>query len=448
MVSMRLSSVCILGLFLLACIPVAHGVYVPYSEEYGIYLFDMESSETRLVYSSPLEITNIDLSPDESMFAICLYHGDGYEYSEIYTMNVDGSHLTRLTNNTHWDLYPNWSPDGSEFLFLSWRNTTLDIYKMDADGGNQRLLYDSGGHDSDIDWVGDRIAFTRDSQIWMMNSDGTEATQLTDPLNAGVWGDAVLPFGDYDPRISPDGSLVVFERLVNDTTVHGNYELYVIDVDGENEHNITGTRWTQGIAQWSSTGEELIYLVSAMGLEGRYDLFRINVDGTGTTDLTSDLFPPGFLSQHPIYAGDDSSIYFVGQWWDWNVLDTSLTCIPSTSVVTLEESVTFTGSLQPEVRGTEYWITSTSLTGQVTNTTLSSEDGSYSYGFTPEATGEYTVQAGWNGDKGHHPSVSPSVLITVQEEVVPQNPGIPGFPLHPIAAGLALYILSKRRTRT
>lgn len=448
MVLMRSQSVLTLGLILFTSIPVVSGYYVPYQEEYGIYRFDIDTAETTLVYSSQLQITNIDLSPDESTFVICMYHGEGYEFSEIYTLNVNGSGLERLTDNTHWDLYPNWSPDGTEFIYLSWRDSTLDIYKMDSDGGNQRLLYDSGGHDADIDWVGDQVVFTRDSQIWIMNSDGTEAEQLTDPPNAGVWGDAVLPFGDYDPRISPDESLVVFERMVDDSSQHGNYELYICDIGGENVHNITGTRWTQGIAQWSSTGDELIYLVSAMGEEGRYDIFRINVDGTGSTDLTSDLFPPGFLAHHPIYAGDDSSIYFVGQWWNWMVLDARLTCIPSKTTVTLGDSVALTGSLDPEVRDTETWVTIETPSAAVSNTTLASEDSGYSYVFTPEEIGEYTVQAGWAGDKGHNPATSAPVTILVQEEPEPpepEEPGIPGFSLQPLVAGLVLFYLVKRR---
>lgn len=79
--------------------PVVSGGYVPYSEEYGIYKLDIETGETQLIYSSPLEITNIDLSPDGTKFALCMHHGDGYEYSEIYTMNIDGTELTRLTDN-------------------------------------------------------------------------------------------------------------------------------------------------------------------------------------------------------------------------------------------------------------------------------------------------------------------------------------------------------------
>lgn len=441
MILMRFRSLFVLFLVLVTFVPVVHAAYVPYFEEYGIYRFDMDTQETLLVYSSPLQITNIDLSPDESMFVICMYHGDSYEYSEIYTINIDGSDLTRLTDNTHWDLYPNWSPDGSEFLYLSWRDSTLDIYKMDADGGNQRLLYDSGGHDADIDWVGDRIVFTRDSQIWIMNSDGSEAVQLTDPENAGVWGDAVLPFGDYDPRISPDETLVVFERMVDDSSKHGNYELFMMDVDGENEHNITGTGWTQGIAQWSSTGDELIYLVSAMGEKGRYDIFRINSDGTETIDLTSELFPEGFLAHHPIYAEDDRSIYFVGQWYGWERKTPSINLQLSTASVTLGEDVTITGSVNPIVHDIEFVVRTLKPSGVEEVSTLESQDGTLSYLINAHDLGEWTVTVEWAGDAGYESAVSFLSFTAVEEE---ETGGIPGFSVASALVGIVSVAMLRR----
>lgn len=183
---------------------------------------------------------------------------------------------------------------------------------MDADGGKAELLYDSGSHDADIHWVGSRIAFTRNCQIWIMDDDGSGATRLTDPPRAGEWGDAVLPFGDYDPRISPDGEKIVFERMVDDRTRHGNYDLYLVNVDGTGEVALTEDGWIKGLASWSHLGDSLIYIVSALGEEGRYDVFMVNPNGSGSRDLMSELFPPGFLAHCAVFSAADSKIFLGG----------------------------------------------------------------------------------------------------------------------------------------
>jgi len=80
-----------------------------------------------------------------------------------------------------------------------------------------------------------------------MDCDGLDARKLTDPPRAGEWGDAVLPFGNYDPRISSDSSQVVFERMVDDSSPHGNYHLYTVDMDGAGETRLTDNGWIQGL---------------------------------------------------------------------------------------------------------------------------------------------------------------------------------------------------------
>jgi Tol biopolymer transport system component len=47
--------------------------------------------------------------------------------------------------------------------------------------------------------------------------------------------------------MSPDGNRIVFERLVNDETAHGNYNIYLINVDGTEGPAITDTGYTQGL---------------------------------------------------------------------------------------------------------------------------------------------------------------------------------------------------------
>jgi TolB protein len=292
---------------------------VPHEGKWGIYSLDLATQDVELIYSTDEEIQasalRLNSAGDKFVFAKKT-GGNADENLEIFTVNADGSGLQRITTNSYWDLYPAWSPDGTEIVFLSFRGSDLDLYVMGADGSSPGLLYDSGTHDADVDWAGNRIVFTSDFKIWVINADGTSPIQITNPENAGTWGTANLPIGDYDPRLNADGTKIVFERLENPNTAHGSYNLFVINSDGSGETRLTENGYAQGLASWSHSGNELAYVVAAIGEEGKYHIYEINADGTGNQDISPAYFPPGFLSHSPIFSKDDSKVYFIGQWWE------------------------------------------------------------------------------------------------------------------------------------
>jgi Tol biopolymer transport system component len=289
---------------------------VPHVEKWGIYRLDFDTQHVELVFSSPSEISFLHLSNAGDRFAFSQkVGGDANTSEEIFTLSADGRDLNRVTDNAFWDLYPAWSPDDARIAFLSQRSDTLGIFVMNSDGSDQAELLDSDAHEADIDWVQDRIAFTRESRIWTMNADGSDARPLTDPPKAGEWGDANLPFGDYDPRISPDGSRVIFERLLSDESSHGNYDLFVIDTATSEEDRLTHSGYSQGLASWSHSGKQLVYVVAAIDDAGQYDLYMMNADGSDNRNVTPDYFPPQFLCHGAVFSNDDSSIFFVGEWW-------------------------------------------------------------------------------------------------------------------------------------
>jgi len=290
---------------------------VPHVEKWSIYVLDLATEKVELLYSSASQISHLSLNKTGNRFAFSQkIDGDENEHEEICTVNTDGSNFQRLTNNSYRDLYPVWSSTDAEIAFLTWRDENLDIYIMSNNGTNVRKLYDSGYHDADINWEGNSIVFTANSRIWMMRDDGTQVTQITEPPNAGQWGNANLPFGDYDPRLSPNGNKIVFERLEDDSSPHGNYNIYVINSDGSSQNPITATGYSQGLANWSSSGDKIVYLVAAIGNEGKYDIYVMNSDGTSVRNITPDYFPAVFLCHTPVFSIDDSKIFFVGQWWE------------------------------------------------------------------------------------------------------------------------------------
>lgn len=289
---------------------------VPREEKWGIYELQLVTNEIKLIYSSADKISGLRLNNNGDNFAFSQkVGGNSDQNEEIFTISVNGTEFRRLTNNNIMDVYPAWSPDDSQIAFLSKGEKDLDVFVMNVDGSQARKLYDSGFNDADIDWVKNWIVFTRNSQIWIMRNDGSEPRQVTDPPKAGQWGNANLPFGDYDPRLSPDGAKIIFERLVNDESPHGNYNFYVINVDGSGELALTNNGYTQGLANWSPTGDKIVYLVTAIADQGKYDIYLMDADGSNNKNITPDYFPNNFLCHSPIFSKDGNKIYFVGEWW-------------------------------------------------------------------------------------------------------------------------------------
>lgn len=72
--------------------------------------------------------------------------------AEIYTMRDDGSRQRRLTNNEADDITPVWSPDGSQISFVSYLYGPGEIFVMDADGSKQRRLTNNQTEDHSPDW--------------------------------------------------------------------------------------------------------------------------------------------------------------------------------------------------------------------------------------------------------------------------------------------------------
>ena len=132
-------------------------------------------------------------SPDGERLAYTTYSGGG---ERLAVMNADGSQERRVPNSLvrrligTADAYEAaYSPDGKRFAYVATPGTNNDeIYVMNVDGSHRTRLTDIPGDDHwPPTWSpdGTRIAFTSDGtdgrgEIYVMNSDGSGLTKLTD----------------------------------------------------------------------------------------------------------------------------------------------------------------------------------------------------------------------------------------------------------------------------
>ena len=194
---------------------------------------------------------------------------------ELYARELHTKELRRLTYSEGYDAEGSYSPDGRTIVFASNRaafseplsedakkrftldpSFAVDLYAMDADGGNLRRLTDAPGYDG-----GPFFSPDGDSICWRRFSpDGSTAEIFTRPLH----GDASMEKSltklgamSWAPYFHPSGDYLIFT-----TNRHGfaNFELYLVDAQGAKEPvRVTDTDGFDGLPSFSPDGAKLTW---------------------------------------------------------------------------------------------------------------------------------------------------------------------------------------------
>jgi len=137
---------------------------------------------------------------------------------EIYTANIDGTDVRRLTNTAVAESDPDWSPDGSKLVFA--RSRTLeagsesDIYIMDADGSNVVQVTD-GGKNFQPAWSPDGTQVAYVTQEFFTTKTKIRVQRLDE--DRSIYKDVGM--GDLDiganthPAWSPDGLFIAYATV-------------------------------------------------------------------------------------------------------------------------------------------------------------------------------------------------------------------------------------------
>ena len=236
---------------------------------------------------------------------IAFVSSEGGAFSDIYTMNPDGSNVQRLTNHPAYDQGPKWSPDGTRIAFASSRDDTSvgctsgggcknEIYVMNADGTNQTRT--NNPVSEDFDWSPDSTRIVFESLhggsvgISVMNSDGRNVQRLTNH-----------PGYDFSPKWSPDGTKITFVRT--DDWFDGAYNIFVMNADGSNQ-----TQFSEHFGydpRWSPDGTKIVFVSG--NFESSYEIYVMNSDGSNGQRITNNRS----YDSRPKWSPDGSKITFI-----------------------------------------------------------------------------------------------------------------------------------------
>ncbi len=176
---------------------------------------------------------------------------------------------------------PAWSPDGTKLAFASSKTGHMQIYveRVGSMGPPQQLTYSLSENIAPV-WnpkTGAQIAFESDRtglpQIYIMDSDGSNQTRLTD--------------GGYavSPSWSPNGLSLAFSwRRTGGGENSGSYDVYIMELGSHQYVQLTHNGQRNDFPSWAPDGR---HLVLSSGNGNRWQLFTILADGTNPTQITT-----------------------------------------------------------------------------------------------------------------------------------------------------------------
>ena len=217
---------------------------------------------------------------------------DGGGNTDLWVMGANGANLRRVSNMGGVENAGDWSPDGESIAVTSNQDGDTDVFIIDVATGARTKLTFNGVIDGHPEFSpdGSKIAFFRqtgaalnDLDIFVMNSDGSNAVNLTNRVSP-----------DITPAWSPAGKFITFA-----TNRDGNHEIYRMDAaDGGNQVNLTNSPGTDIHSHWSPDGKKIVF---DSNRDGDSESFVMDADGSNVAQLTDNIAEDSFPRWQPVH---------------------------------------------------------------------------------------------------------------------------------------------------
>jgi TolB protein len=203
---------------------------------------------------------------------------------EVYTADLDGEGLKKMTNNRSITLLPSLSPGGKYLAYTSYKESLPNLYVMDLEKNTEVYVDRSDGMKIGTTWL-------NKSTIVYVQSSGKISTIFSYDVERRSKKMLLQKEGILtSPATSPDGTKMLF---VSD--MYGSPQIFVRDNASGEIKRLTYYGTYNSAPAFSPKGD-LIAFVSK--LEGGFEICTMNVDGSNQRVLTND----GTINDSPQFS--------------------------------------------------------------------------------------------------------------------------------------------------
>lgn len=180
---------------------------------------------------------------------------------DIWLVPKTGGVAVRLSSPRGEELFPRFSPDGTEIAFSANYDGNTDIYVIPAQGGLPRRITHHGAADRVLNWYPDGQSLL---YATMMTSYKDRFNQLYKvSAKGGLPEQLPVPYGEFG-AISPDGKILAYTPISVDFRTWKRYrggmnpDIWFFDLDKQTARNVTKNDANDSLPMWH--GDTLYFL--------------------------------------------------------------------------------------------------------------------------------------------------------------------------------------------